>query len=254
MEKINPRKYLLKLKKQFFTLIELLVVIAIIAILASMLLPALQKARDTARESNCKSNLKQFALATTMYCDNSNDYFMPVYQGSATTWNWAYHLFEAKYLPGSNGIWKCPTAAATIPGVNFKKDFTKSAGLYPANFQYVAYGYNDVTIGMMAESMKDSSNLHYISGGEASSLPTKRAQIKKGSTCLLFGETINPDQTPNEGSYTIGNGGKYKDDRHNFGANVAWVDGHVSYLKNTKVVSKYDYTPNGYQNHYYQWR
>ena len=58
-------------KSRGFTLIELLVVIAIIAILAALLLPALQRARESANQSNCKGNLNQIGKALRMY---ANDY------------------------------------------------------------------------------------------------------------------------------------------------------------------------------------
>lgn len=66
----------MKLGKHFFTLIELLVVIAIIAILAAILLPALQSARERGRGAACQSNLKQLGVATTQYCDD-NDMYTP---------------------------------------------------------------------------------------------------------------------------------------------------------------------------------
>ena len=66
-----------------FTLIELLIVIAIIAILAAMLLPALQSARRTAKMAQCTSNCKQFAQSNHLYATSFNGYVTPITNWSA---------------------------------------------------------------------------------------------------------------------------------------------------------------------------
>lgn len=118
-------------ESQNFTLIELLIVIAIIAIIAAMLLPALNKARGSARASICRNNVKQFTLANLVYADENLGY-LP-YDTSSYHYKLLKHILNYPIVNGTPGVTR-----ENGPGMYCPEKFQNPHNTYPmADVYYI---------------------------------------------------------------------------------------------------------------------
>jgi len=213
--------------KKKFTLIELLVVIAIIAILASMLLPALAKAKEKAKAISCTSNQKQIALCMLMYSDDYDGQILLKYADNATCFLiWCMVTGKdllygtdnpsLKMLPDWRSI-ACPSLLKT----------TNPASIWThKQFYGVPYAGHVNWCPFIKDEPEGYINAR---GLPQADMLVNTKKIRRPSESGLFADTYRPDTKANHSNYglTYGETGMMSL-HHSDKCNSAWVDGHVS--------------------------
>jgi prepilin-type N-terminal cleavage/methylation domain-containing protein len=171
-------------ERRAFTLIELLVVIAIIAVLASLLLPVLAAAKEKARQTRCRGNLRQIGLGLVMYVQDQERYpYSVVFLDSATLYTWDKSLEPYMENNWTNALFKCPSyKGPTYPIAPSSTLFSDPAGGYAYNARgtdTIGPGPGRPLLGLGGWCVAQGPNEQ----------PHKEAEIRAPSDLIAIGDT-----------------------------------------------------------------